>query len=379
LVAPEPAQRFANANAARIALDDVSAGKDIVPIERVARKPRGPRWLRPLAMAAAGLGLVAGGFGVRALLVEHESHPRPVFHEYGSILFELKGETPMTLTLDGKLFGPIPDNYELPIFVGKHDVRLESKSGKVCMQADVNVWSQSSVTLTCEVGKQTATTKHNDPITFGPNAEINPKQKPTVESLPAGTPVDLDFKDASLHDVVRTISDKCGLSVVTPDNIDAKISINLKKAPCDQALEVLLESHGLWYRYVKAGNLILVAPRMALDREAEAQIARARAGTKDDTLPDGPELDLDFKNAPLHDLLRIFADLAKVNLVVPNHIDAKVTIKLKKAPWKSALAVMLESHGLWYRYRENGKLLRIAPRMELDREDEAERARNRTR
>ena len=42
-------------------------------------------------------------------------------------------------------------------------------------------------------------------------------------------------------------------------------------------------------------------------------------------------------------------------------------------PWDQALEVILASHGLWY--RRDGNLYRIAPRKELDAEDEAEAAR----
>ena len=56
--------------------------------------------------------------------------------------------------------------------------------------------------------------------------------------------------------------------------------------------------------------------------------------------------------------------------IMPEHIDARVTVKFEKARWDAALTAILESHGLWYRYRPNGKLLRIATRNELDREAE---------
>jgi type IV pilus assembly protein PilQ len=87
----------------------------------------------------------------------------------------------------------------------------------------------------------------------------------------------------------------------------------------------------------------------------------------------GATVEFDFKDAPIHDLLRIIADTGGVNIVVPDSIDAKVTVKLKRVPWDQALEVILASHGLWY--RREGNLYRIAPRKELDAEDEAEAAR----
>jgi len=87
----------------------------------------------------------------------------------------------------------------------------------------------------------------------------------------------------------------------------------------------------------------------------------------------GATVEFDFKDAPIHDLLRIIADTGGVNIVVPDTIDAKVTVRLKRVPWDQALEVILASHGLWY--RREGNLYRIAPRKELDAEDEAEAAR----
>ncbi|MFN0248252.1 MAG: type IV pilus secretin PilQ [Kofleriaceae bacterium] len=87
----------------------------------------------------------------------------------------------------------------------------------------------------------------------------------------------------------------------------------------------------------------------------------------------GAIIDFDYKDAPMADLLRAIADTGKVNIVVPDGIDARVTVRLKKVPWDQALEVILASHGLWY--RRDGNLYRIAPRKELDAEDELEAAR----
>ncbi len=87
----------------------------------------------------------------------------------------------------------------------------------------------------------------------------------------------------------------------------------------------------------------------------------------------GTPIDFDFKDAPIHDLLRTLADVGKVNIVVPEGVQARVTVRLKRVPWDQALEVILASHGLWY--RRDGNLFRIAPRKELDAEDEEEAAR----
>nr|MBA3538220.1 type IV pilus secretin PilQ [Deltaproteobacteria bacterium] len=87
----------------------------------------------------------------------------------------------------------------------------------------------------------------------------------------------------------------------------------------------------------------------------------------------GATVSYDFKDASIHDLLRLIADTGHVNIVVPDTIDAKVTVRLNRVPWDQALEVILSSHGLWY--RRDGNLYRIATRKEIDAEDEAEAAR----
>jgi type IV pilus assembly protein PilQ len=89
----------------------------------------------------------------------------------------------------------------------------------------------------------------------------------------------------------------------------------------------------------------------------------------------GTTVDLDFKEAPIHDLLRLLSDVGRVNIVVPDDINARVTVRMKRVPWDQALEVILSSKGLWY--RREGNLIRVAPRKQLDTEDQAEAERRR--
>jgi len=102
-----------------------------------------------------------------------------------------------------------------------------------------------------------------------------------------------------------------------------------------------------------------------------AQVAPAANGKRH--IYHGATVDFDFKDAPIHDLLRIISDTGHVNIVVPDTIDAKVTVRLKRVPWDEALDVILQSHGLWY--RRDGSIYRIATRKEIDTEDAEEAAR----
>ena len=421
IVATDPAHRFPDANAALAGLDGVVRGERISPIVSAKRR----RFARPALLATTALCLAAAGYGAHAVTTT-TAPPHP---GYGEIVVMFHPVDATHLSIDGVSYGRVGNTFTATVEAGSHFVRLNPG----CTQS-VEVKEDSAAFVMCEVtasdllsgtlevemvGKPTgqmfvdgtlvATMVHGGSWTALPSGmrqirivaedgsfcehaldvvpnKTNkvrcefakaPSERTTAsDSLPPGRSIDVTFMRTSVHDAVRVVSEMCKLNMVVPDNIDAKITATLKKAPCDQALEVLLESHGLWYRYSKAGNVILVAPRQRLDREVEAQAWRTRSGFVDDVLPKGADLDLDFKDTPLRDILRIFADTAGVNLVLPDGIEGKVTVRLKKAPWGVTLATILESHGLWYRYRPNGRLLRVAPRQLLDREAEAQKARD---
>ena len=60
----------------------------------------------------------------------------------------------------------------------------------------------------------------------------------------------------------------------------------------------------------------------------------------------GATIDLDVKDADIHDMLRLLADVGHVNLVVPDDVTGKVTLKLKKVPWDQAACVIAATQHL---------------------------------
>ena len=87
----------------------------------------------------------------------------------------------------------------------------------------------------------------------------------------------------------------------------------------------------------------------------------------------GRRIDLDFKGADIHNILRLLADVGQVNVIVADDVKGEVTIKMRDVPWDQALDVVLRSKGLGS-VRE-GNLLRVAPLPLLEKELEAEIAR----
>jgi len=60
----------------------------------------------------------------------------------------------------------------------------------------------------------------------------------------------------------------------------------------------------------------------------------------------GRRISLDFKNADVHDVLRILADVSGLNIVATDDVKARVTLRLVEVPWDQALDVVLQANGL---------------------------------
>jgi len=90
-----------------------------------------------------------------------------------------------------------------------------------------------------------------------------------------GRRIDLDLKDASVHEVLRLLSDVGRVNIVTADNVTGSVTIKMRNVPWDQALETVLQAKGLGM--VRQGNMIRVAPLADLNKERELAIARRKS------------------------------------------------------------------------------------------------------
>jgi type IV pilus assembly protein PilQ len=89
-----------------------------------------------------------------------------------------------------------------------------------------------------------------------------------------GRRIDLDFKDADIHNILRLLSEVGGVNIITSDDVKGSVTIRMRDVPWDQALDMILQAKGLGM--IRRGNLIRVAPIEALEKEREAAIARQK-------------------------------------------------------------------------------------------------------
>jgi type IV pilus assembly protein PilQ len=90
-----------------------------------------------------------------------------------------------------------------------------------------------------------------------------------------GRRVDLDLKDADIHNVLRLFADVGRVNIITADNVTGNVTIRVKNVPWDQALDTILQAKNLGM--VRNGNMLRIAPAADLNKERELAIARRKA------------------------------------------------------------------------------------------------------
>jgi type IV pilus assembly protein PilQ len=90
----------------------------------------------------------------------------------------------------------------------------------------------------------------------------------------SGRRIDIDLKDADVHNVLRLLADTGHVNIVTADDVAGTITIRMHNVPWDQVLDVVLQAKGLGM--VRQGNLIRVALLAQLQKEREFRLAQQK-------------------------------------------------------------------------------------------------------
>jgi type IV pilus assembly protein PilQ len=98
---------------------------------------------------------------------------------------------------------------------------------------------------------------------------------------------------------------------------------------------------------------------------AAVQAASAQAATVQAGAPvagqrySGHPVSLDFSGADLRSVLRTFAEISGLNIVIDPSIQGTVDVSLRDVPWDQALDIILRANRLGYSV--DGTIVRIAP------------------
>jgi type IV pilus assembly protein PilQ len=106
--------------------------------------------------------------------------------------------------------------------------------------------------------------------------------------------------------------------------------------------------------------------------KAEARVKKMKSSVPAEKPPigtyKGAKISLDFKDADIHNILRLIAEVSGLNIITTDDVKGKITIRLVNVPWDQALDVILASKNLIS--VEEGNVLRITTWDTLKKERE---------
>lgn len=103
-----------------------------------------------------------------------------------------------------------------------------------------------------------------------------------------------------------------------------------------------------------------VVPPVRPSRVEVRRPATVEVGRREPPRWRGEPISLSLRDAPLPEVLRTFAKLAGVNLVLDPRVQGTVTVELVDVPWDQALAVILKTHGM--AAEVDGRVWLVTPR-----------------
>jgi type IV pilus assembly protein PilQ len=100
----------------------------------------------------------------------------------------------------------------------------------------------------------------------------------------------------------------------------------------------------------------------------KAHLAEDSGGGKKRRRFRGRRISLDFKDADIHNILRLISEVARLNIITSDDVKGKITITMRNVPWDQALDIILKTKKLGK--VRHGNIIRIAPMAELAAEQE---------
>jgi len=219
--------------------------------------------------------------------------------------------------------------------------------------------ADSSATTARERAKEPSTLSSQSPTPTSPTALL---QQPAA-TPPAASPTSSSAGDSSADNIQE--------EVLAPNSSPTKFEAHLTETSLPTDEEPWEEK-----RMTQASSSGAHQDRAARKKRAEDPLLLAREDSapsaaefrSDQTLQyTGKKISLDFKNADIHDVLRIVAEVSGLNIVATDDVRARVTLRLVEVPWDQALDVVLQSNGLEKSQTGNVITVSTTKRLEAER------------
>jgi type IV pilus assembly protein PilQ len=113
--------------------------------------------------------------------------------------------------------------------------------------------------------------------------ETPAKDEVTLETEKyTGQKLSLDFKDADIKNIFRLLAEVSGKNIVVTDDVNRRVTIRLVEVPWDQAMAILIQTHGLGMEEV--GNVVRISTTGRLKTDRDALAASKKSGENSEEL-----------------------------------------------------------------------------------------------
>ncbi len=151
---------------------------------------------------------------------------------------------------------------------------------------------------------------------------------PIAKGLAVGSVFDLDFKNADIRDVLRSLASQEGVSIYVDNDISGKVTLSLNKITFTEALTIITKNNSL--TYTKTDNVYYIRP--IEDPVLNVQYTNGK-------------LYLEARRIKLATVLETVSQKSGANLVPAPELQDKVTIVIGPAPLEDAInAIMSQTN-----------------------------------
>jgi type IV pilus assembly protein PilQ len=113
------------------------------------------------------------------------------------------------------------------------------------------------------------------------------------------------------------------------------------------AWELVEGEPGFWRLVVRYGEHgVAYSGQTVVTRSDDSAAAALEAALAPGSGGAGARINLDLVDADVHNVLRLIAEVADVNIVTDDSVSGSVTLRLVDVPWQDALQAVLASKGL---------------------------------
>jgi len=152
---------------------------------------------------------------------------------------------------------------------------VKDEANKVFVDIDVSALAQKNpAEERRDVAKAENVEKAYAPAKNGSRTTVAGERQYTGQTLT------VDFQDANIKNVFRLIAEASGLNIVSGDDVKGTVTMQLREVPWDQALETIMDAHGLGMK--RTGNVITV---LSADKVKKAEEMRLKEAVSRGKLP----------------------------------------------------------------------------------------------